>query len=109
VHWVYLTIAIIGEVIATTALKESVGFTKIIPSFLVVFGYSIAFFFLSITLKYIPLGITYAIWSGIGICLISIIGFIRFNQILDIYAIIGLLFIIIGVVMINLFSKTTIL
>ena len=106
-HWVYLTIAIIGEVIATTALKESAGFTKTFPSILVAFGYFIAFYFLSITLKYIPIGITYAIWSGIGICLISIIGFIRFNQSLDIAAKSGLLFIIIGVLIINFFSKTT--
>ena len=106
-HWFYLTIAIFGEVLATTALKESAGFTKTIPSLLVVIGYFIAFYFLSITLKYIPIGITYAIWSGIGICLISIIGYFRFNQNLDIPAKSGLLFILVGVVIINFFSKST--
>ncbi|SVE40197.1 uncharacterized protein METZ01_LOCUS493051, partial [marine metagenome] len=71
-HWFYLTIAILGEVVATSALKESMGFTKVIPSTLVIIGYCSAFYFLSITLKYLPIGPTYAIWSGIGILLISI-------------------------------------
>ena len=106
-HWVYLTIAIIGEVIATTALKESFGFTKFLPTVFVFIGYGIAFYFLSITLKYIPIGISYAIWSGVGICLISIIGFYKFNQTLDIAAISGLCLIVIGVMIINFFSNTT--
>ena len=89
-HWLYLAIAILGEVIATSALKESAGFTKVFPSILVVIGYSIAFYFLSITLKYIPIGITYAIWSGVGIFMISIIGFAHFGQKLDYPAIVGI-------------------
>tara|TARA_B100000945_G_scaffold316042_1_gene316235 strand:+ start:406 stop:777 length:372 start_codon:yes stop_codon:yes gene_type:complete len=103
VHWFYLAIAITGEVIATTALKESLGFTKLIPSILVILGYSIAFYFLAISLKYIPIGISYAIWSGFGIILISIIGFYRFNQKLDAASITCLIFIIIGTIIINFF------
>ncbi len=106
-HWFYLAIAITGEVIATTALKESLGFTKLIPSILVIFGYSIAFYFLAISLKYIPIGISYAIWSGFGIILISIIGFYRFNQKLDAASITGLIFIIIGTIIINFYSSST--
>ena len=106
-HWLYLAIAILGEVIATSALKESAGFTKVFTSILVVIGYSIAFYFLSITLKYIPIGITYAIWSGIGIFMISIIGFAHFGQKLDYPAIVGISLIIFGVVIINMFSNST--
>ena len=104
--WIYLSIAIIAEVIATSSLKESEGFTKIIPSLITFVGYSFAFYFLSLTLKDIPIGITYAIWSGVGICLLSIIGYFRFNQTLDLGSIIGILLIGLGVVVINIFSKT---
>jgi len=106
-HWLYLTIAIIAEVVATSALKLNKGFTHILPSIISIIGYSTAFYFLSITLKYIPLGITYAIWSAVGIVLISIIGYIFFGQILDYYAKIGLFFIVLGVIIINLFSNST--
>lgn len=104
--WLFLSIAILAEVIATSALKSSEGFTKLFPSIIVVAGYGIAFFFLSLTLKNIPVGIAYAIWSGAGITLISIIGYFIFKQQLDFPAIIGIILIISGVIVINMFSKT---
>ena len=104
--WLFLFIAIVAEVIGTSALKYSEGFTKLCPSAIVVIGYGIAFYFLSLTLKSIPIGIAYAIWSGLGIVLISVIGYSVFKQTLDIPAIIGIGLIILGVIVINLFSKT---
>ena len=104
--YVYLTIAIIAEVIGTSALKASDGFTKLIPSILVVLGFSVAFYCLSVVLKTIPVGVAYAIWSGLGIVLISIVGLVVFGQKLDIPALIGILFIITGVIIMNVFSKT---
>jgi small multidrug resistance pump len=104
--WLFLFIAIMAEVIGTSALKYSEGFTRWLPSAIVVIGYGIAFYFLSLTLKSIPIGIAYAIWSGLGIVLITAIGFFVFKQTPDIPAIIGIGLIIIGVIVINLFSKT---
>tara|TARA_B100000315_G_scaffold260170_1_gene319674 strand:- start:7775 stop:8110 length:336 start_codon:yes stop_codon:yes gene_type:complete len=104
--YVYLLIAIVAEVIGTTALKSSSEFTKFIPSVVVVFGYSTAFYFLSLVLRTIPLGIAYAVWSGIGITLIALIGVIVFNQALDAPAIFGMGLIVAGVVIIHLFSQT---
>lgn len=104
--WIYLSVAIIAEVIATTSLKASEGFTKPVPSIIVVIGYGISFFFLSQTLKSIPVGITYAVWSGAGILLISVIGYFVFKQSLDLPAVIGILLIAAGVAVINLFSKS---
>jgi small multidrug resistance pump len=104
--WIFLSIAIIAEVIATSALKSAEGFTKLGPSIIVLFGYGIAFYFLSLTLKSIPVGIAYAIWSGVGIILISAIGYFFHKQTLDLPAIIGILFIMAGVIVINLFSKS---
>ena len=103
--WIYLSIAIVAEVIATSSLKESQGFTRLIPSIITFIGYSFTFYFLSLTLKEIPIGITYAIWSGIGICLLSIIGYFRFNQTLDFGSIIGIGLISLGVIVLNIFSK----
>jgi small multidrug resistance pump len=103
--YVYLLLAIVFEIIATTFLKKSEGFSKILPSIITVVGYSAAFYFLSLTLKQIPVGVTYAIWSGIGIIFITIIGIVAFKQIPDLPAIIGIILIIIGVMIINLFSK----
>ncbi|MAX29946.1 MAG: QacE family quaternary ammonium compound efflux SMR transporter [Candidatus Marinimicrobia bacterium] len=103
--WIYLSIAIVSEVIATSTLKESEGFTKLVPSIITFIGYSFTFYFLSLTLKEIPIGLTYAIWSGIGICLLSIIGYFRYNQILDFGSIIGISLIGLGVIVINVFSK----
>ena len=104
--YLYLLIAIISEVIATSALKASNGFTQPVPSVLVVAGYASAFYFLSLVLKTIPMGITYAIWSGLGIIFISLIGVWVYKQSLDMAAIIGMGLILSGVVVIQLFSKS---
>ncbi len=104
--WVYLLIAIVGEVVATSALKASEGFTILIPSAIVVLGYGVAFYFLSLTLNSIPIGISYALWSGIGIVFISVFGWILFNQALDIPAMIGIALIVAGVAVINLLSSS---
>ncbi|GKS68707.1 small multidrug resistance pump [Nitrosomonas sp. PY1] len=106
-QWIFLSIAIISEVIATSCLKASEGFTRFWPSVVVVIGYLLAFYLLSLTLKTIPVGIAYAIWSGVGIVLIAIVGWLFLGQKLDVPAIIGLAFIITGVMVINIFSQTT--
>lgn len=103
-HWIYLMIAILAEVAATSALKASQGFTRLWPSVIVVLGYGAAFYFLSLTLKIIPVGVAYAVWSGIGIVLISLIGWIVYRQSLDVPTIFGIALILAGVVVINLFS-----
>lgn len=105
--YVYLTIAIIAEVIATGALKSSDGFTNLVPSIVVVIGYGVAFYFLSLVLKSIPIGVAYAIWAGLGMVLISIVGLVVFKQKLDIAAVVGVLLIISGVVVIQVFSTTS--
>jgi len=101
-----LAIAIIAEVVATTALKASEGFSHLAPSVLVVAGYAISFYCLSLTLKDIPVGIVYAIWSGVGIVLISLLGWTLYQQKLDLPAMAGMGLIIAGVLVINLFSKS---
>lgn len=103
--WLFLGIAIISEVVATSSLKASLGFTKLWPSVLVVLGYGLAFYFLSLTLKAIPVGIAYAIWAGLGIVLISLVGWWFLDQTLDLAAIVGMGLIIAGVALISLFSK----
>lgn len=105
--YLYLFISIITETIATLALKSSNSFTVLIPSLIVVMGYGIAFYCLSLTLKEIPVGSVYATWSGLGIVLISLGGYFFHKQALDIYACLGILMIIIGVLFINLLSKTS--
>lgn len=102
--WLYLIIAVIFEVIATSALKESNSFTKLVPSLFVIIGYSISFYFLSLTLKNLSIGVTYAIWSGLGILLICLVGYFRYGQNLDFPAILGVLFIGIGILIIRFFS-----
>lgn len=106
-NFFFLGIAIIFEIIATSALKKSEQFTQIIPSIITIVGYFAAFYFLSFAIRTIPVGIAYAIWSAVGIVLITIIGAVFFKQIPDLPAIIGLALIMIGVVVINVFSKTT--
>lgn len=101
-----LLLAIIFETIATSFLNKSGQFTKLVPSILTVVGYAASFYCLSIVLKTIPVGIAYAIWSGVGIILIATIGFIFFKQHLDLPAILGLGLIIAGVIIINVFSKS---
>ncbi|EFE94751.1 SMR family transporter [Serratia odorifera] len=105
--FIYLTMAIIAEVIATTMLKASEGFTRLWPSLVVVVGYGVAFWGLSMVVKTMPLGIVYAIWSGMGIVLVSIAAVFVYNQKLDWPAIIGMGLIIAGVLVINLLSKTS--
>ena len=104
--YLYLAIAIAAEVCATSALKASESFTRLWPSVVVVIGYAIAFGFLSLTLRTIPVGISYAIWSGVGIVLISAVGWVWFGQALDTPALIGLALIVAGVLVVNLFSKS---
>lgn len=104
--YLYLAIAIVFEVIATNALKASEEFTKLVPSIIVVIGYGSAFYFLSLVLKTIPVGIAYATWAGVGIALVAIVAAIAFKQIPDLPAIIGMVLIVSGVVVINVFSKT---
>ena len=106
-NWVFLCVAIIAEVIATSALKSSEGFSKPIASVIVVLGFIIAFYCLSLTLKTIPVGIAYAIWSGVGIVLVTTIAWIVFDQKLDVWGIIGIALIMSGVLVLNLLSKTS--
>jgi small multidrug resistance pump len=105
-HWLAIALAIMAEVIATSALKASNEFTRLIPSLIVVVGYGIAFYFMTISLRVLPVGIMYAIWSGLGIVLISIIGWVVYKQALDVPAMIGMGLIISGVVVINVFSSS---
>ena len=98
--------AIVSEVIGTSALKASEGFSRLWPSAIVVAGYASAFYFLSLTLKIIPVGVAYAIWSGAGIALITLIAWVLYDQPLDLPAILGMSLIVAGVVVLNLFSST---
>ncbi|NMG64686.1 EamA family transporter [Azoarcus indigens] len=105
--YLLLGIAIVAEVIATSALKAAEGFSRLWPSVVVICGYGIAFFCLSQTLKHIPVGIAYAIWSGVGIVLVSLAALFFFGQKLDLAAIIGIVLIMAGVLVINLFSNVS--
>ncbi|WP_322994493.1 multidrug efflux SMR transporter [Castellaniella sp.] len=102
--WTYLIVAIMAEVIATSALKASESFTRLIPSAITVAGYALAFYLLALALKTIPVGIAYAVWSGVGIVAIAIIGYFIFGQKLDLAAIIGIGLILAGVIVLNVFS-----
>ena len=104
-HWLYLSVAILSEVVATSALKAADGFSRWFPSLLVVTGYGLSFHFLSLTLHTIPLGIAYAIWSGVGVALVSLVGWANYHQALDTGALVGIALIVAGVVVLNLFSK----
>ena len=104
--WLLLMVAIVAEVIATSSLKASEGFRKFWPSVLVIACYVLSFYFLSLTLRDIPVGVVYAIWSGVGVVLVALIGWIVYRQHLDLPAIIGMLLIVAGVVVMNLFSKS---
>ena len=105
-NWIYLVIAIISEVVATSALKASEGFTRLNLSIVVVIGYCMAFYFLSLTLRTIPVGIAYAVWSGAGVVLISLAGWLIYRQPLDTAALIGIALITAGVIVLNVFSKS---
>lgn len=104
--WLFLAIAIVNEVIATSALKLSDGFTRPVPTIIVVVGYILAFYFLSLTLRCIPVGVAYAVWSGLGMVLVSVISLVLYGQKLDFAAILGMEFIIAGVIIMNLSSKS---
>ena len=107
-RWLYLFLAIAFEVVGTMALKYSDGFKKLIPSLVVLVGYGASFYLFSLVLKYIPLGVAYAIWGGVGIILISLIGFFVFKQRFDLPGLIGIVLIVAGTLVLNLFSKMTV-
>lgn len=106
-NFLFLAIAILFETVATSALKSSEQFTKLVPSIITFIGYAGAFYFLSLALKTVPIGIAYAVWSGVGIVLITLIGVFYYKEIPDLPAIIGLALILAGVIVINVFSKTS--
>ena len=105
-HLLYLAIAIGSEVAATSLLKASVEFTRLWPSLGVIAGYAVAFYCLSLTLRVMPIGVVYALWSGIGVVLVAIAGWVVYGQRLDMPALAGIALIIAGVLVINLFSST---
>lgn len=105
-QYVYLTVAIVGEVIATSFLKQADGFTKLVPSIITVVGYAVTFYFLSLALRSIPTGVAYAIWSGVGIVLIAAVAWIFQGQKLDVFAMIGMGLIVSGVIVINTLSHS---
>lgn len=104
---IYLAIAIVGEVVATSFLRASNGFTNLWPTTVVVVGYAVTFYFFSLALQTIPVGIGYAIWSGVGIVLVSVIAYLAYGQTLDLPALIGMGLILAGVLVINLFSQSS--
>jgi len=104
--YIYLTIAVICEVVATSSLKATSEFTRLVPTLVVITGYLTAFYFLTLSLKTLTIGVAYAIWSGVGIVLIAVFGYIIYREMLDIPAIIGILLILSGIVVINIFSGT---
>ena len=105
-NYVYLIVAVVFEVIATTALKQTEGFTRLVPSLVSVGGYALAFYFLSLPLRSMPIGVVYALWCGAGIIFITVIGWVWFKQTLDLPALAGMGLIMAGVIVINLWSKT---
>ena len=107
VHYFYLLIAVAAETIGTSALQASQQFTKLWPSLIVLVAYAFSFYMMGLTLRYMPVGIVYAIWSGLGIVFIAAIGFVVFGQRLDLPAVLGMLLIVIGILIIHLFSKSS--
>jgi small multidrug resistance pump len=107
IHYIYLIIAVICETFGTACLKSSNEFTRLWPSIGVFIGFAGAFYFLALTLKFMPIGVVYAIWSGLGIILITLIGLFVFKQSLDAAAYIGMAFIIVGVIILNVFSNSS--
>ena len=105
-HWLLLLLAIGSEIVATSALKETQGFTRLLPSLHCIGGYALAFYLLSVVVKYVPVGIAYALWSGIGVVIVSLVGWFFFHQKLDLPAMIGLGLIVAGVAVMHLFSKS---
>jgi small multidrug resistance pump len=107
VHYIYLIIAVAAETVGTTALQASQQFSKLMPSIIVLFAYGFSFYMMGLTLKHMPVGIVYAIWSGLGIVFIAAIGYLVFRQSLDLPAVFGMGLIITGILVIHLFSKSS--
>ena len=107
-NWVYLGLAIFSEVVATASLKSTEGFTRFVPSIVVIIGYCSAFYFLSLTLDTIPIGVAYAVWSGVGVATITVVSYVLYGQKIDTTGIIGIGLIIAGVVVLRLFSESTV-
>ena len=106
-NWVYLGLAIFSEVVATASLKSTEGFTRFVPSIVVLIGYCSAFYFLSLTLDTIPIGVAYAVWSGVGVATITVVSYVLYGQKIDTTGIVGIGLIIAGVVVLRLFSEST--
>ena len=104
--YLYLAIAILCEVIGTTALRASAGFSRLWPSVIVALGYGGAFYFLSLCLRHMQIGVVYAVWSGLGIVLVTIAGALIYKQVPDAWAVLGMALIVAGVIVMNLFSRT---
>jgi len=100
-HWLFLTIAIVSEVIGTSALKASDGFTRLAPSLIVIAGYGTAFYFLALSLRVLPVGIAYAVWASVGMVLIALVGWVMFSERLDAWGMAGIVLIVIGVVLLT--------
>ena len=107
-NWVYLGLAIFSEVVATASLKSTEGFTRLMPSIVVLVGYSAAFYFLSLTLDTIPIGVAYAVWSGVGVATITLVSFVIYDQKIDAAGLIGIGLIVAGVVVLRLFSEASV-
>ena len=107
-NWVYLGLAIFSEVVATASLKSTEGFTRLVPSIIVLVGYSAAFYFLSLTLDTIPIGVAYAVWSGVGVATITLVSFVLYDQKIDAAGLIGIGLIVTGVVVLRLFSEASV-
>jgi len=105
--WLHLIIAVVSEVIATSALKSSESFTKLYPSLIVVAGYGTAFYFLSLTLRSMPVGIAYAVWSGVGVLLVTLVGMFVYGQRIDLPGWVGIGLITAGVLVLNILSKSS--
>ncbi len=105
--WLALGVAIVAEVVGTSALKASEGFTRWLPSLVVVLGYAVAFYCLSLVLKQIPVGVAYAVWSGLGIVLITLVAWALYGQAIDLAGLIGMGLIVAGVLVLNLFSSAS--
>ena len=107
-NWVYLGLAIVSEVLATASLKSTEGFTRLVPSIVVLVGYSAAFYVLSLTLDTIPIGVAYAVWSGVGVATITLVSFVLYDQKIDVAGLVGIGLIVAGVVVLRLFSETAV-
>ena len=107
-NWVYLGLAIFSEVIATASLKSTEGFTRLVPSIVVLVGYAAAFYFLSLTLDTIPIGVAYAVWSGVGVATITLVSLVVYDQKIDAAGLIGIGLIVAGVIVLRLFSEASV-